>query len=140
MDDTLSVNLHALDEKAKLSVDVRDNPPLVIDYFPPVGTGEGYTSLELLMAAYGSCVNTVLVSILRHRMKKTAHTVSIALEGAVHESHPKKLDTLKTVIRLKAEDVTQEEADKALRDAESICPVGAMLKGNVEIHVSVKVE
>jgi putative redox protein len=136
---TLSVNLESLDDKAMLAATAGENPRIVIDFHPPVGTGKGYTSMELLMAAYGSCVNTVLVSILRHRMKKTVHGFSIEVGGTPRESHPKSLESMTTVIRLKAEGVTQEEADKALADAEKICPVGAMLKGNVAIDVSVEI-
>jgi putative redox protein len=134
----LSVNLESLDDKAMLAATARDNPRIVIDYFPPVGTGQGYTSMELLMAAYGSCVSTVLVSILRYRMKKTVHGVSISVEGTPRESHPKSREQMTTVLRLKAEGVTPEEARHALEDAEKVCPVGAMLKGNVVLDVSVE--
>lgn len=68
--DTLNVKLQTIDEKAMFSATARENPEITIDYFPPVGTGKGYTSLELLMASFGSCVSTTLLSLLRYRMKK----------------------------------------------------------------------
>lgn len=45
----LSVKLQLIDDKAMLSATARENPAIVMDYFPPIGTGKGYTSLELLM-------------------------------------------------------------------------------------------
>jgi len=46
MMDTLNVTLQTIDLKTKFSATARDNQEVIIDYFPPIGTGKGYTSLE----------------------------------------------------------------------------------------------
>ena len=139
--DTLSITLQSSDEKAKLSATARDNPPVIIDYFPPVGTGQGYTSLELLMAAFGSCVSTTILSLLRYRMKKTVAGVTAEVSGIVRDSHPKALESMKATLHIKADDLSETEAAQAVKTAEDgICPVWAMIKGNVDIDVVIKIE
>lgn len=58
----LTVKLQTIDEKAMFSATARDNTQVIVDYFPPVGTGHGYTSLELFMISFGSCVSTTILS------------------------------------------------------------------------------
>ncbi len=95
----LTVKLQTIDDKVKLRATARENPEVIIDYFPPIGTGMGYTSLELLMAAFGSCVSATLITILRHRMKKTVSGITTEVEGTVREEHPKALSHI--LLRLK---------------------------------------
>ena len=43
--DALTVKLQTIDEKTMFSATARENPEIIIDYFPPIGTGNGYTSI-----------------------------------------------------------------------------------------------
>ena len=38
--DTMKVNLQTVDEKVMFSATSRANPPVTIDYLPPIGTGK----------------------------------------------------------------------------------------------------
>ncbi len=40
--ETMNVKLQTIDDKVKLRVTARENPEVIIDYFPPIGTGVGY--------------------------------------------------------------------------------------------------
>ncbi|MFV0399817.1 MAG: OsmC family protein [Oscillospiraceae bacterium] len=136
----LTVNLQSLDDKVKFSASARENPEIVIDYFPPVGAGEGYTSLELLMASFGSCLATTALTILRHRMRKTVESLSVNVEGTQREEHPKSLERMHVTLSLTAKDLTEAEVRQAITVAEeAICPVWAMIKGNVEVDVDVEI-
>ena len=138
--DTLTVNLKSLDDKAMFSATARDNPQIVVDYFPPVGTGQGYTSLELLMASFGSCVSTTLLTLLRHKMQKTVDGITVQVIGEVRDNHPKALEQMNVTLDIKAKDLTEGEVRQALKAAEdAVCPVWAMLKGNVEIEIEVEI-
>ena len=138
--DTLTVKLLSLDDKAMFGVTARENPQIVIDYFPPVGTGQGYTSLELLMASFGSCVSTTLLTLLRHRMQKSVDGIDVNVVGEVRDNHPKALERMNVTLDIKAKDLTEPEVKQALEVAEdAVCPVWAMLKGNVEIDIEIKI-
>ena len=138
--DILTVKLQSLDDKAMFGATARDNPQIVVDYFPPVGTGQGYTSLELLMASFGSCVSTTLLTLLRHRMQKTVEGITTHVLGEVRDNHPKALARMNVTLEIKAKDLSEPEVRQALKVAEdTVCPVWAMLKGNVEIDISIKI-
>ncbi|MGI6153985.1 MAG: OsmC family protein [Christensenellaceae bacterium] len=137
--DTLTVKLQSLDDKAMFSTTARDNPQIIVDYFPPVGTGKGYTSLELLMASFGSCVSTTLLTLLRHKMQKTVDGIAVQVIGEVRENHPKALEKMNVTLDIRATDLTEPEVRQTLKAANAVCPVWAMLKGNVEIDIAVKI-
>jgi len=136
----LMVKLQSIDDKAMLSITARDNPVIVCDYFPPVGTGKGYTSLELIMASFSSCVSTTLLTVLRHRKKKVVDGISTEVEGTVREVHPKALEHILLRLNIKAKDLTEAEVREMLLVLEDeLCPVWAMIKGNVAVSVEVEI-
>jgi len=136
----LMVKLQSIDDKAMYSATARENPAIVIDYFPPVGTGKGYTSLELLMASFASCVSTTLLSVLRYKKKKIVSDISTEVEGTVREVHPKALEHILLRLKIKAKDLTETEVRETLIVLEEkLCPVWAMIKGNVTVSVEVEI-
>jgi len=136
----LMVKLQSIDDKAMYSATARENPAIVIDYFPPVGTGKGYTSLELLMASFASCVSTTLLSVLRYKKKKVVNDISAEVEGTVREVHPKALEHILLRLKIKAKDLTETEVRETLIVLEEkLCPVWAMMKGNVSVSVEVEI-
>lgn len=137
MSDKLEVSLHTTNDKVGFSASSRENTELAIDYFPPFGDGAGYTSLELLMISLGSCLSTALLGILRNRLKKTITSIDVKANGTVREEHPRALSHIQLELTLVSPDAVEEDVKKAIASAEeALCPVWAMLKGNVEISVS----
>ncbi len=137
---TLTVKIQSIDDKVMFSATARENPEVVIDYFPPIGTGRGYTSLELLMASFGSCVSTALLTLLRYRMKKQVNGISVEMKGTVREEHPKALQHILLALKIKAKDLLEAEAREALQIAEDkMCPVWSMIKGNVEVDIEIEI-
>lgn len=138
--DTLTVKMQAIDEKTMFSATARDNPEIIIDYFPPIGSGQGYTSLELLMASFGSCVSSTLLSLLRYRMRKEVEGVVVELQGTVREEHPRTLKHILLSLNFKSKELSEEEAMEALKAAEEkMCPVWFMIKGKVDVEVKIKI-
>ena len=118
------------------SATARENPPVIVDYFPPVGTGGGYTSLELVMAGFGSCVATTLLTVLRYRMQKKVAGIDVEMDGLIREEHPKSLKNMKVMLSIKSTDVNETEINDSLKVAEEmLCPVWAMIKGNVDVDI-----
>lgn len=134
--DKLKVKLQSVDDKVMFSATARENPPVIVDYFPPVGTGGGYTSLELVMAGFGSCVATTLLTVLRYRMQKKVAGIDVEMDGLIREEHPKSLKNMKVMLSIKSTDVNETEINDSLKVAEEmLCPVWAMIKGNVDVDI-----
>jgi len=137
---TLSVKLQTVDDKAMFDATARDNPAIVVDFFPPVGTGKGYTSLELLMISFGSCLSTVVMTLLRYKMNKAVEGVSVELDGTVREEHPKALSHIVVRLDIKAKGLTESDVQNALTAAEeTMCPVWSMIRGNVDIKIETSI-
>lgn len=138
--DTLTVKMQTIDEKTMFSATARENPEIIVDYFPPIGSGNGYTSLELFMTSFGSCVSTTLLSLLRYRMRKKVDGVVVEIQGTVREEHPKALKHILLVLTFKSKELSKAEALEALKVAEDkMCPVWSMIKGNVDVDVKIEI-
>ncbi len=136
----LTVKLHSLDNKVKFGATARNNPQIVTDYFPPIGTEQGYAPLELLMISFASCTCTALLTLLRNRKRKVVDGISVELEGIVREEAPKIVERMNMILNIKASDLTEQEVREMLQVAEEqVCPVWAMIKGNVEVEVAVRI-
>lgn len=132
----LEVNLHTINDKVRFDACAPDKPAIAIDYFPPVGDGEGYTSLELLMASFASCVGTALLTLLR-AMRKTVSALETEARGAQCPEHPKKLSRIDLSMVFTSPDLEEADVQKALAMAEEkYCPVWAMIKGTTEVGVT----
>jgi Predicted redox protein, regulator of disulfide bond formation len=140
-DNFLEIKLQTVNDKVKFLSGSRDNPEITIDYFPPIGSGEGYTSLELLLMSFSSCISSTVLTILRAFMHKNIVDLKVRAKGIVREEHPKAFSEIRLEMVFKSGDVKEEDLNKALALAEEkLCPVWAMLKGNVAIHVSFVIE
>lgn len=137
--DTLTVKMQTIDDKAMFSAVARENSEIITDYFPPIGTGNGYTSLELFMISFGTCVSNTVLSLLRYRMKKTVEGVVAEVEGTVREEHPKGLSHILLKLDFKSDELSKDEVLEALKVAEDkMCPLWSMVKGNVEVDMEIK--
>ncbi len=117
-----------------------ENPPVPIDYIPPLGDNLGYTSLELLLLSFSSCVGSAMLIFLR-RMKKIITGFEIQTTGIRHETHPTGFKNIVLDIHLKSPDTSEEELHNILTLAEdTYCPVWAMIRGNVDVEVRLHIE
>lgn len=92
------------------------------------------------MASFGSCVSTTLLTVLRYRKKKIVDGISTEVEGTVREVNPKALEHILLRLKIKAKDLTEPEVRETLNVLEdNLCPVWAMIKGNVAVSVEVEI-
>lgn len=132
--DCLEITLTSMDDKVQFAAQARSNPEVIIDYFPPFGTASGYTSLELLLFSFSSCASSTLAIILRSQMKRSVTLINAKAKGHVREEHPKALSKIELELFIKSPDTQEADIEKALAALESkLCPVWAMIKGNVEV-------
>jgi len=66
------VAVRLINQKVKFTGVSNANPdqPITFDYKPPIGDGEGYNGLELLLMSLSGCSATAIVYLLR-KMGKT---------------------------------------------------------------------
>ena len=133
MDVPLSMTVELVNDKVRFSGSTRGLPPVSADYFPPLGDGQGYTGLELLLLSLAACSGTAILPLLR-RMGKTVAGLKVSAAGKRRDRHPTSFERIDIEFLLASPDAVLADLQKAVAMAEgTICPVWAMLKGNVEI-------
>lgn len=131
----LEASLVLVNDRLRFEGAVDTNAPISIDYIPPLGDGQGYTSLELLLLSLSSCMGSALLTFLR-RMQKNITRFEIQAKGIRKEEHPTGFKSIHMQMIITSANVTLPEVDKLLKLAEeTYCPVWAMLKGNVIVNV-----
>lgn len=130
----VKTTLKLLNQKLHFEGNVEGNQPISIDYIPPFGDNLGYTSLELFLLSFSSCLGSALLIPLR-KMQKSISVLTINSLGIRKEEHPTGFKTITVEVILKSNNTSLEEFDKVLKISESICPVWSMIKGNVEVIV-----
>ncbi len=136
MSNILEATITRIDDKVKYLGQAGNNPAITIDYPAPIGTGEGYTSLELLLVSLGSCSASAIISIL----KKRGHIITdfkVHTKGERRTQHPTCFSNIHLEFNIASQNTSEEDLLKAIQFSEStLCPVWAMLKGNVVIEYS----
>jgi putative redox protein len=96
----------------------------------------GHTSLELFLLSLSSCLGSSVLLLLR-RMNRNIEGITIQAKGKRRNQHPSCFEYINMEIQITSKDVLGAEIEKAIELSEdSICPVWAMIKGNVEITVN----
>jgi putative redox protein len=122
-----------IDDKVRFEAVARDNPSVQCDFFPPIGTGQGYTGLEVLLMSLAVCSATTLAYLLRKTDREVTGCEVVA-KGTVKELPAVGFEKVFLHFILSSPDITEEDVDKALERArDSACPVWQMVKGNFEI-------
>jgi putative redox protein len=111
-----------------------DNQSVAIDYMPPMGEGDGLTSLELLLISLASCSSHSIQFVLGTMKHVIADIRADATGHRRMDQHPTVLTRVDLAYEISCDGLTEEAANKAVQMAEEMyCPVWAMLKGSVEI-------
>lgn len=132
----LFTTVRLLNDRLHFSGIVEGNAPVSIDYTPPLGDNLGYTSLELLLLSFSTCLGSAVLVFLR-RMQKSIVSFEITAKGIRNEEHPTGFKTIQIGIHLQSPDTNEEDLRKVVAMAEEkYCPVWAMIKGNVVVEVS----
>lgn len=134
--DALYVDIRLVNDKVKFKAasNLQPDKEITFDYVPPVGDGEGFLGLELLVTSFAGCVSTAIVFLLR-RMGHAVPEYKMRATAIRRES-PVMLEKIVAQISLGAADISAEDIDKAIQTASSISPVWLAIKGNVEVSVT----
>lgn len=133
MGNLLEVSVDLTNHKVQLTGVARANPAIIIDCLPPLGDGQGYTPLELLLISLASCSGTTVLTMLR-KMKKNITGLKVSAKGIRREQPPTSFQKITLEFVISSEDVQSSEVEKAIMlTEETYCPVWTMLKNNVEV-------
>ena len=116
-----------------------DHPAITVpfDYTAPLGLGEGLAGLEALVMTFSGCVSTAIVGLLL-RLGKHVDGYSARVEGERTEQ-PLSLRKILFHVAVASSDVTKEDMEKVMHQAEIISPVWIAIKGNVEVETSYQI-
>lgn len=130
----LNTSLVLKNERLQFSGSTEQQASINIDYIPPLGDNQGYTSLELFLLSFSSCLGSAMLIFLR-RMGKSIQSFEIHSTGHRKQDHPTAFSLIHLKIVVKSEDISIEDLEKVIKPAEdTYCPVWAMIKGNVEVE------
>lgn len=135
--------IQLVDEKLRFEGNCPERPEVAavsIDAAEPIGTGAGYSPVDLLLMGLTSCVTMSLVGLLR-RKGKTITTAAAATQGFMRTQPQRALARAELDIRLTAEGVEEEEILDTLKAQKvATSAVWARLSGSMDIHVAVTVQ
>lgn len=93
MSNQLFANVSLINDKVKFKGISGSNPEIIMDYVPPIGNGEGYTSLELFLLSLASCSGTAVTLMLR-KMRKDVSGLKVNIKGDRREENPTYFKTI----------------------------------------------
>lgn len=134
----LRSTISLINERLRFIGIVDGNDPVLIDYVPPLGDNQGYTSLELFLLSLSSCAGSAILVLLR-KMQKTIKGFEISSLGIRKQEHPTGFKSINLYVTVQSTDITDQDMDKVLKLIEGICPVLSMIKGNVGITITHKI-
>lgn len=128
----VEINLELINEKVKFVGVSKSNleTPITIDYLPPIGDGEGFLGLELLVMSFAGCVSTAIVALLR-KLGKDISGYKMNVTG-IKKEKPLSLEKICFEILVESKDLTEVELENIILKAEEISPVWMAVKNNVE--------
>ncbi|MBK7030108.1 MAG: OsmC family protein [Bacteroidales bacterium] len=135
----LEVSLNLVNEKMHIIGQAGDNEPIHTDYIPPYGDNLGYMPLQLFLISLGACASGSVLVLLR-KLQKNIKGLEVKAYGKRRTLHPTSFETITLDFQIVSPDVKPEDIDKVIAMSEaSICPVWAMIKGNVEVEVKYQI-
>jgi putative redox protein len=135
------VTVHLTNQKVQFTGMSKANPdrPIAFDYKPPIGDGQGYNGLELLLMSLSGCSATAIAFLLR-KMGKSISGLEVNAKGVRRDQPPIKFEKIFLEFIVNSKDTKEADILKAIQLAEgSVCPVWQMVKGNVEVKAGYKI-
>ena len=135
------VTVNLTNDKVQFTGISSSNPtqPIAFDFKPPVGDGQGYNGLELLLMSFAGCSGTAIVYLLR-KMRKDISGMTVNAKGLRRDQPPIKFEKIFIEFILNSKDAKDVDIQKAIQLAEeSVCPVWQMIKNNVEVIPEYKI-
>jgi uncharacterized OsmC-like protein len=122
-----------IERKQKMHFDgiSKGNPDFTIpfDFTPPIGDGQGFAGLELLLMSFAGCVSTTIIFLLERGGKHVSSYTATA-EG-IRNERPLALKEIHFNIHIKSDDITEADMINVMKQAEGVSPVWQAVKNNI---------
>ena len=139
MPDFLECAVELVNNKLGFKGTAGDNPPITLDYVPPLGDGQGYMPMQLLLMSLASCSGSTIVSILRKK-RKTVTSFNARAKGYRREQHPTSFHKIELFFELVSPDAQDSDITRAIQlTEEAFCPVWDNLRGNCEVSTEYRI-
>ena len=112
-----------------------NHPALSIPF--DYSSGDGLSGLEALVMTFSGCVSTAIIGLLL-RLGKHIGAYAVKAEGERNEQ-PLSLSKIFFHIEITSSDVTADDMDWVLKQAEAISPVWIAIQGNVAVETSYQI-
>jgi len=139
MSEKVEVSVSLINDKVQFRGVSKTNPesPIIIDYLPPLGDGQGFLGLELLVMSFAGCVSTGVVALLR-RTGKNISGFKMNVIG-IKRANPLSLEKICLEVILESDNTEDLEMQTVIKQAEIISPVWIAIKNNVEVVAEYKI-
>ncbi len=133
--ENLLVTITRTDRKVHFEGVSNDNPDIAVpfDFAPPIGEGDGFAGLEMLLMTLAGCISTTLVFLLG-RAGKSIASFSATAQG-IRSERPLALKEVHMVARLKSDDISASDMETVIGQAEAMAPVWQAVKNNVLVKI-----
>ncbi|MPM14048.1 hypothetical protein SDC9_60408 [bioreactor metagenome] len=133
--DNLLVTVTRTDLKLHFEGVSKDNEDFSVpfDFAPPIGEGNGFAGLELLLMALAGCISTTLVFLLG-RAGKHIKAFSATAEG-IRSERPMTLKEVHMGVQIKSNNISASDMETVIRQAEAMAPVWQAVKNNVLVKI-----
>src|SRR5512142_1843133 len=113
------VTVQLTNQKVQFTGTSKSNPdrPVAFDYKPPLGDGQGYNGLELLLMSLSGCSGTSVVYLLR-KMGKDISGFTVNAKGVRRTQPPIKFEKIFLEFIVHSRDATDADVQKAIRLSE----------------------
>lgn len=135
------VTVHLTNQKVQFTGVSAANParPVAFDFKAPIGDGQGYNGLELLLMSFAGCSGTTIIYLLR-KMGKNISGMKVNAKGLRRDQPPIKFEKIFLEFVVNSKDTMDDDIQKAIHLAEeSVCPVWQMVKNNVSVTTEYKI-
>lgn len=129
-----NIEISLMDQKVKLNGVSNSNPgqPITFNYAPPLGSGEGFAGLELLVMSFAGCASTTLLFLLK---RKGAEIKDFkAYVKAYRRENPISLEKIIYEVKVQSNYIETSDLQKALEQTKTICPVWLSLNENITVE------
>lgn len=112
---------------------------IAVDHPPPLGDGDGYRPMEMMLMSLAACAGQVVVSLLR-RMNGGVDSLEVRASGERWEDHPTVFREIELEFLLTGTGIDPALTEKAIALAgEKYSPVWAMLSAAVPVRPSYRI-
>ena len=114
--DQLEVTVNLINQKVQFTGVSKSNPdcPITFDYKPPIGDGQGYTGLKLLLMSFSGCIATTILYLLR-KMGKNISGFKVNAKGTRRDQPPIKFQKIFFEFIINSQDTEEADIQKAIQ-------------------------